>query len=86
MPKAPRRSMRPMMRPEPEENTSRALTGEMVRPMMRPRDKAEEFEAGRAIERGNRASMREAQEFAEGGMVRGVKGAQVSGKKFSGTF
>ena len=119
MPKAPRRSMRPMMRPMPEEGSAtRAMEEVMPRPMMRPRDKAEEFEAGRAIERGNRASMREAQEFAEGGkvksfpdlnkdgkvtkadvlkgrgvegfaeggMVRGCKAGQMSGKKFSGTF
>ena len=57
MPKAPRRSMRPMMRPMPEEGSAtRAMEEVMPRPMMRPRDKAEEFMAGRAIERGNRAS------------------------------
>jgi hypothetical protein len=92
MPKAPRRSMRPMMRPDPEENTSRALSGELIRPMPRPAE-MEELEAAR---RGERAARRGAQEFAEGGKVNGfAKGgmvtgtgsrAQVSGTKFSGTF
>jgi hypothetical protein len=84
--KAPTRSMRPRMRPEAEENTSRALTEVMPRPTPRPRDKAEEFEAGRAIERGNRASEREAKKFANGGMVRGCKAGQMSGKGFRGDF
>jgi len=82
----PNRSMRPRMRPEADESTTKALTGELVRPRMRPRDKAEEFEAGRAIERGNRASKREAQMFADGGMVRGCGMAQTSGKGFRGEF
>jgi len=86
MPNRPTRSMRPRMRPEVDENTSRALTEVMPRPRMRPEDKAEEFEAGRAIERGNRASQREAQMFAAGGMVRGCGPAQMSGKGFRGEY
>lgn len=83
MPKAPRRSTRPMMRPEPEENTSRALSGELIRPMPRPAE-VEELEAAR---RGERAARRGAQEFAKGGMVSGTGSrAQISGTKFSGTF
>jgi hypothetical protein len=74
------------MRPEADENTSRALTEVMPRPRMRPRDKAEEFEAGRAIDRGNRASEREAKMFADGGMVRGCSDMQTSGKGFRGDF
>lgn len=83
----PNRSMRPRMRPMPEEgNATRAMEEVMPRPRMRPRDKAEEFEAGRAIERGNRASERETKMFAEGGMVRGCGPAQMSGKGFRGEF
>jgi hypothetical protein len=74
------------MRPEADESTTKALTGELVRPRMRPRDKAEEFEAGRAIDRGNRASEREAKMFAKGGMVRGCSDMQTSGKGFRGDF
>ena len=86
MPKSPARSMRPRMRPEADENTSRALEEVMPRPRMRPDDKAEEFMAGRAIERGDRAAKREAQMFAKGGMVRGCGMAQMSGKGFRGEF
>jgi len=86
MPRAPRSSMRPRMRPEAEDNTSRALTEAQMRPQMRPTDKAEEFMTGRAIERGDRASRREAKKFADGGMVRGCKPGQMSGKGFSGEY
>lgn len=82
----PNRPMRPRMRPEADENTSRALKEVMPRPRMRPEDKAEEFLGGRAIERGDRASQRETQMFAEGGMVRGCGMAQMSGKGFRGEF
>jgi len=86
MPKAPARSMRPRMRPEPDENTSRALSGPKMRPRMRPEDKAAKFLDGQAIERGNRASELEAKNFAAGGMVRGCGPAQMSGKGFRGDF
>lgn len=82
----PQKSMRPRMRPEADENTSRALTEVMPRPRMRPEDKAEEFLGGRAIERGNRAAQREAKMFAMGGEVRGCSGSQMSGKGFRGEF
>ena len=86
MPNRPTRSMRPRMRPEADENTSRALKEVMPRPRMRPEDKAEEFLGGKAIERGNRASKREAQMFAKGGMVRGCSDSQMSGKGFRGEY
>ena len=86
MPNRPTRSMRPRMRPEADENTSRALKEVMPRPRMRPEDKAEEFLGGHAIERGNRASKREAKMFAAGGMVRGCGPAQMSGKGFRGEY
>ena len=76
----PNRSMRPRMRPEADESTTKALTGELVRPRMRPRDKAEEFEAGRAIERGNRAAQREAKTFAKGGKVKGFPDLNKDGE------
>lgn len=50
---------------------------------------------GGAVERGNRAAMREAQdyedfvereEYRNGGMVRGCKSSQMSGKGFRGTY
>jgi len=72
-----------------------------MRPRMRP-DNIEDLverrimeEEGGAVERGNRASMREAEdyedfverkEYRDGGMVRGCKPAQMSGKGFKGTF
>jgi hypothetical protein len=64
------------MRPEAEENTSRALTGELMRPRMRPSTQ-EEREAG---ERGDRASQREAKKFAKGGKVNGFPDLNKDGK------
>jgi len=72
----PNRPMRPRMRPEAEENTSRALTGELMRPRMRPSTQ-EEREAG---ERGDRASQREAKKFAKGGKVNGFPDLNKDGK------
>ena len=80
MPNRPTRSMRPRMRPEADENTSRALKEVMPRPRMRPEDKAEEFLGGQAIERGNRASEREAKMFAKGGKVNGFPDLNKDGK------
>jgi hypothetical protein len=99
MPKT-ERSRRPVPRPEADESTTRAATP-IMRPRMRP-DNIEDLverrimeEEGGAVERGNRASMREAEdyedfverkEYRDGGMVRGCKPAQMSGKGFKGTF
>ena len=80
-------SPRPMPRPSrgPEES---------MRPVTRPDDLAERAELRKAMDSSDaayRASRREAadmdmQGFAEGGMVRGCKPAQMSGKGFKGTF
>jgi hypothetical protein len=61
-------------------------------PQPRPREVEERAAAIRAAERGNRAAQRYAEDemdvknFAEGGMVRGCKSSQVSGKGYRGTF
>ena len=80
-------SERPMPRP------SRGMESS-PRPMTRPDDLAERAERRKAEDAAGaalRASRREAadmdmQNFVEGGMVRGCKPGQMSGKKFSGTF
>jgi hypothetical protein len=73
-----------------DENTSRAYSMELapkksLRPKMRPSD-----DDG-AVERGNRGSKYESSDmdtkmYAGGGMVRGYKAGQVSGKGFKGTY
>ena len=76
-----KKNRRPTMRPMPEEGSAtRAMEEVMPRPMMRPRDKAEEFMSGQAIERGNRASQREAKKFAKGGKVNGFPDLNKDGK------
>ncbi len=56
------------------------------RPKKRPKDLME----GEAVKRGNRSAERIVAEgtpqFADGGMVRGCKPGQMSGKGFSGTY
>jgi hypothetical protein len=55
------------------------------RPMARPDDLVE----GNILRRANEMKEREDREtknFAEGGMVRGCKPGQMSGKKYSGTY
>jgi hypothetical protein len=86
------RSRRPMPRPEADESTTRA--GTATRPQMRPDDFDEMVEIQRLLgsdDAAYRASRREAEDmdmpkYAEGGMVRGCKPTQMSGKGFKGTF
>lgn len=65
---------------------------ESMVPKRRPREVEERAAAIRAAERGNRAAERYAEDemdvkdFAEGGMVRGCKSSQMSGKGFRGTY
>ena len=99
---APKKSLRPKERkdrpylPEHEMPVTRSVTPDAiepkssVRPKMRPRYMEEE---AAAVERGNRGSKYEAEdymigkeEYAGGGMVRGCKSAQTSGKGFKGTY
>lgn len=89
-PKA-RPSDRPSM-PGDEGKETRTVTSKLApktssRPKARPDDLMEKRE-GATVERANRMKEREDREmnFAEGGMVRGTKPGQMSGKKFSGTF
>jgi hypothetical protein len=89
MPDSPIRSLRPM----PEEgNTSRALREVMPRPKLRPRRMEEEADGFPDLNDDGKVTKadvlkgRGVEGFAEGGMVRGCKGVQMSGKKFSGTF
>lgn len=96
----PGKSLRPKMRPDglkmipgDEMPSNRAAVREdgapssSVRPKKRP--KYMEDDAA-AVERGRRSYEREMedmpQKFAKGGMVRGCKGSQVSGKGFKGSF
>lgn len=61
-------------------------------PQQRPREVEDRAAAIRAAERGNDAARRYAEDemdvkdFAEGGMVRGCKSSQTSGKGFRGTY
>lgn len=65
---------------------------ESMVPQPRPREVEDRAAAIRAAERGNRAAQRYAEdemdvkEFAKGGMVRGCKSSQMSGKGYRGTF
>ena len=101
MARSPSRSMRPRTRPGMEDidNNVTRMTQGPSRPVPRPRDKAADFEAdraaGRAVRSGNREARLEAEAlqerdemrgYAEGGMVRGCKAGQMSGKGFSGTY
>lgn len=87
-----KKSPRPMRRPEADESTTRA--GTATRPRMRPEEFEERVERQRVMgsdDAAYRASRREAQDmdvqnFADGGMVRGCKAGQMSGKGFSGTY
>lgn len=95
-----KKSMRPKARPDglkmmpgDEMSSNRAAVPDAIepkrsaRPKMRP--KYMEDEAA-AVEQGRRAYKREMEDapenFADGGMVRGCKSSQVSGKRFTGTF
>ena len=74
---APAASPRPMPRPGATERGSRFDEG-MTR---------EEMERGSSAPGVSmRPVQRPAKKFADGGMVRGCKPGQMSGKKFSGTF
>lgn len=100
----PTRSRTPMMNPRrpmkrPDIDISPEAERDDVEDMVRRRREMEEMtrenytreEAG-AIERGNRAARRRAEqdvelmEFKDGGMVRGCKAVQTTGKGFKGTF
>jgi len=83
--------------PKDEMPSNRALESTLAPerspfPRKKPRRIEDLGEDGGAVERGNRASRREAEDlgmakrFAKGGMVRGTKAQQVSGKGFKGTF
>ena len=65
--------------------TPRPVRGEMES-SPRPTPRPYTMEERGAAERGDRAAEREAQKFADGGMVRGCKAAQMTGKKFSGNY
>jgi hypothetical protein len=96
---APKKSLRPKMRddrpylPEHEMPVTRSVTPDAidpkssVRPKMRPQYMEDD---AAAVERGRRAYEREMEDmpekYAGGGMVRGCKTSQVSGKGFKGTY
>jgi len=74
---APSFSKRPQARPKP------------MKPRARPARIEQEAAEAAAVERGNNEARRRAsdtQNFYDGGMVRGHKSGQMSGKGFSGTF
>lgn len=95
-----KKSLRPRARPDglkmmpgDEMPSNRAAVPDAIEPKSsarpRARPKYMEDEAG-AVERGRRSYEREMEDmpkkFEKGGMVRGCKSAQVSGKGFNGTF
>ena len=96
-----KKSMRPKARPDglkmmpgDEMSSNRAAVPDAIEPKssVRPkkRPKYMEDEAG-AVDRGRRSYEREMEdmpekEYRDGGMVRGCKSSQVSGKRFTGTF
>lgn len=90
---AMKKSRRPVPRPEAKESTTRAATP-IMRPRLRPDDLAERYEERKmrdAADAAYRESKREAEDiemrgYADGGMVRGCKGVQMSGKGFSGSY
>jgi len=96
---APKKSLRPKMRedrpylPEHEMSANQATIPDAIEPKSSVRPKARpkyiEDDAA-AVERGRRSYEREMedmpQKFAKGGMVRGCKSEQVSGKGFKGTY
>ena len=74
---APSFSKRPQARPKP------------MKPRARPARIEQEAAEAAAVERGNNEARRRAsdtQNFSGGGMVRGHKSGQMSGKGFSGTY
>lgn len=95
-----KKSMRPKARPDglkmmpgDEMSSNRAAVPDAIEPKRSVRPKARpkymEDEAA-AVKQGRRAYKREMEDmpenFADGGMVRGCKSSQVSGKRFTGTF
>ena len=91
-----KKSLRPKMRPArlekmmPGDELSTSETTETIK-VMRPKMRPADMEERGAVERGNRSSMYEAmdmetQKYAGGGMVRGCKGVQTSGKGFRGSY
>ena len=94
-----KKSLRPKMRPEkmmpgdelPSTQTLEPAISPKARPTLRPKMRPADMEERGAVERGNRGSMYEAmdmetQKYAGGGMVRGCKGVQTSGKGFRGSY
>lgn len=90
MPNAPRSSRRPMRRPEADESTTDAA--QVTRPRPRPESVEDRAYFGPRIEMGNRQDpgvrpgSEDTQRYAEGGMVRGCKPGQMTGKGFSGSY
>lgn len=88
MPKAPRRSPRPTRRPEADESTTDAAR--VTRPRPRPESVEERAYFGPRIEMGNRQDPGrrpgEEEGYRDGGMVRGCKSSQTSGRGFSGNY
>jgi hypothetical protein len=74
---------RPVPRPYTEEELAAAERGNRQDPGPSRR----EMELGEVAPGVSmRPQMRPAKKFADGGMVRGCKSGQMTGKKFSGTF
>jgi hypothetical protein len=74
--------------PDKEGTTRRPETIMAVETSPRPKKRPKDLMDGKAVESGNRAADRAAREggYAKGGMVRGCKSGQMSGKGFSGTY
>ena len=79
---APKKSMRPKMRPEDMDGGSSNAPRRSLRPKQRPKEIEDMMSPDTAVGRGNRASMREAQDMPPQGMKKGgkVRGAGIAKK------
>lgn len=81
---APKKSLRPKMRPV--DKTPRAERGDTELMKLEGRTKVKVKDVTPEAERGDADLMRMEQGYKDGGMVRGCKDMQTSGKGFKGTY
>lgn len=76
--------------PDREGTTRGAESVSAVEKSIRPKKRPKDLMEGEAVKRGNRSKQRIESEgtpkFRDGGMVRGCKPGQMTGKGFSGTY
>lgn len=79
---APKKSIRPMPRPSEERMESLRERRRDAEEM----DRLEGLITGGTDYESQKEDLKAAKKFRDGGMVRGCKGVQMSGKSFKGTF